>query len=306
MTPDPMQLVDVVVISYNSARYLRRSIESLARLDAVRVIVVDNASVDGALDTIADLSAERIPLGENGGFAHACNVGWRAGTAPYVLFLNPDCVVDEASLRLLVAVLEGEPAVAVAAPKILDAAGHLDYSQRRFPRLRSTFAHAFFLNHVFGEAAWSSELVRDVRAYERTGSPEWVSGACLLVRRASLESVGGWDDGFFLYCEDKDLCRRIRDHGGGIRFEPGAVAVHVGGASVSRTSLMAVLAASRIRYARKHSGPLAARFERLGIALTGLTHMVVTRGGRPMRAGHLAELLVASGLRSPRRPDPRT
>ena len=88
--------------------------------------------------------------------------------------------------------------------------GSLDFSQRLFPRLRSTYAQALFLHRVFPRATWTDELVRDEDAYARRGSPDWVSGACILVRRDALVELGGLDEGFFMYCEDIDLCRRLQ------------------------------------------------------------------------------------------------
>jgi GT2 family glycosyltransferase len=120
-----------------------------------------------------------------------------------------------------------------------------------------------------------------------------------------LERLGGWDERFFLYCEDKDLCRRIRDLGYDVRFEPTARAVHIGGASAPRPALMPVLAASRIRYAQKHFGGAQRILERLGVALVSLGHLVVTRGGRAARAGYAASALVALGVRRPPEPDAR-
>jgi hypothetical protein len=106
----------------------------------------------------------------------------------------------------------------------------------------------------------------------------------------ALEELGGLDEGFFLYCEDTDLCRRLWDAGHAVRFEPGAVAIHEGGASAPRPSLIPVLAASRVRYARLHRGRAATLLERLGIALGALTHAVVSTGGRSARAGYARSL----------------
>jgi GT2 family glycosyltransferase len=285
--------VDVVVVSYRSRSELRACVEGLAGRDGFRVVVVDNASDDGSLEAVADLPVTSIPMPENLGFAAACNVGWRAGAGRYVLFLNPDARIDEDEIAALANVLEADPRAAIVVPKLLDSDGSLDLSQRRFPTLRSTYSHALFLHRVFSRARWASELVRDPAAYAVPGSPEWASGACLLVRRSVLEELGGWDDGFFMYCEDKDLCRRARDAGYEVRFEPRAVAHHVGGASAPRPSLAHVLASSRVRYARKHRGRAVAELERVGIALTALTHMAVSRGGRAARAGHAAALRAA-------------
>jgi N-acetylglucosaminyl-diphospho-decaprenol L-rhamnosyltransferase len=293
--------VDVVVVSYNSRERLRSCVAPFTAMPGVRVIVADNASADGSLDAVADLPVTTVPLDVNGGYAYGCNAGWRAGDAPYVLFLNPDARLDEDSVRRLVDVLDRDDRVAVVAPRILDEDGSVEPSQRRFPRLASTYAHALFLHRALPRAQWASELVRDPGAYERPGSPEWVSGACLLVRRAALEAVGGWDDGFFMYCEDKDLCRRVRSAGWDVRYEPSATVTHEGGASAPRSSLLPVLAASRVRYARKHRGAAGAAVERGGIALIELTHMLVSKGGRASRSGHARALRVASGLAVPPR-----
>lgn len=291
-----MSAVDIVVVSYNSREHLRACVEPLAGSPDIRLVVVDSASTDDTLDTIADLPVETVPLAENRGFAHACNVGWRRSDAPFVLFLNPDALIDTRSIQRLVEAAQ-DASVGATAPKIVEPDGTLDFSLRRFPRLRSTYAQAFFLHRFFPRAEWSDELVRDVDAYERPASPEWASGACLLVKRSVLEEIGGFDDGFFLYCEDLDLCRRIREKGLELRYAPDAVATHIGGASAPRASLLPVLAASRARYARKHQPRPVEVLERLGIALGALTHVVVSRGGLSTRRGYLSAVVAA--LRQP-------
>jgi GT2 family glycosyltransferase len=294
-------LVDVVIVSFNSRSHLRDCVLPVSQLDDVRVIVVDNASADGSLNAIADLDVTAIARSSNGGFAAGCNDGWRAGSGRHVLFLNPDARIDESSLRRLVASLDGDDAVAAVAPKIEFPTGALAYSLRRFPRLRSTFAQALFLHRLFSRAAWANELIRDPSAYTRAWGPEWVSGACIVVRRSVLEQVGGWDDDFFLYCEDVDLCRRIREAGYEIRYEPTAVVVHAEGASTPRPASLPLLAAARLLYARKHRRPFAAALERVGVGLWAFTHLLVARGGREERRGHARALrIVLSGDRVPR------
>ena len=288
-----MQPVDVVVVSYNSSRVLRDCVSTLAGYPEVEVVVVDNASDDASLATIADLRVRRIQLDSNLGFSYGCNVGWRSGGAPFVLFLNPDGRVEGRAVERLVRTLEDHPRAGVVGPRIVEQDGSLDYSIRRFPRLRSTFAQAVFLHRVFPAASWTDEIVRDRARYDEPGPAEWVSGACFLVRRTVLEQLGGLDDGFFLYCEDKDFCRRVWDLGYEVRFEPDALAVHEGGASAPRASLFPVLARSRIRYARKHRSRPAAAVERAGIALGAMTHVAVGRGGSEARAGYAAAFRAA-------------
>ena len=280
-------LVDVVVVSYNSRAYLRSCVWALAEGATANVIVVDNASSDGSLDAVADLDVTGIPLPDNRGFAYGCNVGIRAGEAPYVLLVNPDAVIDESSLRQLVGVLELHPAAGAAAPRITEPDGGLDYSLRRFPRIVSSFAQALFLHRVFPQASWADDsMVKDESVYRRPGTAEWVSGACVLVRRRALDELHGLDEDFFLYCEDIDLCRRLWDAGYAVRYEPEAVCVHTGGASAPRAELLPILAKSRILYAKKHQGRLGAAAMRCAVALGAATHVLVSRGGAAQRRGH--------------------
>jgi N-acetylglucosaminyl-diphospho-decaprenol L-rhamnosyltransferase len=284
--------VDVVVVSYNSEAHLRALVGPLSSEAALNVIVVDSASRDGTLASVQELPITTVALEHNRGFAHACNVGWRRGESPFVLFLNPDATIDVDDIGRLVVAVE-KPNVGAAAPRIVGPTGTLEYSLRRFPRLRTTYAQALFLHRFFPRASWSDELVRAEEAYELPSSPEWVSGACVMVRRSALEKIGGFDEGFFLYCEDIDLCKRLRDAGIDIRFVPEATAVHEGGASAPRASLLPVLATSRVRYAQLHQRRPVALLERLGIALGALTHAIASRGGRAARTGHLRAIRVA-------------
>src|SRR5439155_2634693 len=141
--------------------------------------------------------------------------------------------IDTTSLERLVQVLEDDERVGAVAPKIVYPDGSITFSQRRFPRLRSTYARAVFLHRAAPRATWTDEIVRDERKYEQPRSAEWVSGACLMVRRSALEELGGWDEDFFLYSEDIDLCRRLWRSGRKVRFEPSATSVHEGGASAT-------------------------------------------------------------------------
>lgn len=291
--PERVTRVDVVVVSYNSRDRIRACVEPLLAQPGTRVVVVDNASPDRTLEALEGLAVSKIQTGRNAGFAHGCNVGWRAGSAPYVLLLNPDARIDSDSLARLTAVLDDHAEVGAAAPKIVDGEGHVDLSQRRFARLSSTWARAFFLHRVFPRAGWADELVHDPSAYERPGAPDWVSGACVLLRRTALKRLRGLDERFFMYREDMDLCRRLRDEGWEIRYEPAAVVRHEGGASAPRASLFPVLAESRIRYARKHRGRAARELERAGVAAEALTHAVVSAGGLERRRGHARALVRA-------------
>jgi len=282
--------IDAVVVSYNSRDTLRACVSPLASLPDVSVTVVDNESADDSLAVIADLPVTRIASGRNGGFGFGCNIGIARGSAPFVLLLNPDARIDEAALVRMAAVLESEPQVAVVGPRIVGTDGVLFHSMRRYQRIGSVWATALFLHRVLTRAAWANEIIRQPEAYDRAAYPEWVSGACMLIRRSVLEQVEGFDEGFFLYGEDMDLCARVHALGYRVRFEPAAVVVHEGGRSAARTSLYAVLARSRMVFARRHSNTASVLAQCLGLAVGATTHALATAPRRAHRRGHAAAL----------------
>jgi GT2 family glycosyltransferase len=282
--------VDTVIVSYNSRDVLLAGVEPLLGIDGVTVTVVDNASSDDSPSVLEGLAVRVIQSGRNGGFGFGCNLGMAAGSAPYVLLLNPDARIERADLDRLVAVLDAEADVALVGPRLLDGDGALIANLRRCQRTSSIWAQALFIHRVLPRARWANEIDRCPLAHDEVAYPAWVSGACMLARRAALERIGGFDEGFFLYCEDMDLCVRLRAVGGRVRYEPSAVVRHQEGRSAPRTSLFATLAQSRSRYARKHHGPLRWRLQHAGIVCEALTHTIVNVR-RPANArGHAAAL----------------
>jgi N-acetylglucosaminyl-diphospho-decaprenol L-rhamnosyltransferase len=276
--------VDVVVVAYNSRETLRECVAPLA--DAHNVIVVDNASPDDSAAAVAGLPVQVIRSARNGGFAYGCNLGIAAGDSEFVLLLNPDARLDPEGVTALIEALEADPQLGGAGPRLLDDDGGVAWSQRRFPRLRSTFSQALFLQRLAPLASWSDELIRDPGAYTRAGRPDWLSGACLLLRREALEAIGPMDEGFFLYSEETDLFRRFAAAGWGAAYVPGATAHHQGGVSAPRSTTKRHWAQSRVRYARKHHGPIVGALEAFGVALGALTHAALWIH-RPERArGH--------------------
>ena len=278
------------MVSYNSGHTLCACIGPLLAAPHVNVIVVDNASPENSLTAVSDLPVQGIQSGRNGGFGFGCNTGAAAGRAELVLFLNPDAVLAAQDLSHMVAVLDAEPDVALVGPRIVDGDGTLVPSVRRAQRASSIWAQALFLHRLFPHARWANEIDRRAATYEQPVDAEWVSGACMLVRRAALEQAGGFDEDFFLYCEDMDLCERLRRAGHRVRYEPAATARHLEGESGERTRLFGVLARSRVLYARKHASRLGAAAQRLGLFIEALTH-VAMNAGRPLRArGYTAAL----------------
>jgi N-acetylglucosaminyl-diphospho-decaprenol L-rhamnosyltransferase len=294
MTPG-RPAVDVVVVAYNSRDTLRDCVEPLTGVPWVRVIVVDNASPDDSAAAIADLPAHVIRAPRNGGFAYGCNLGIAAGDAEHVLLLNPDAAIDAASLEALVDALRADLQLGGVGPRTLGDDGRLAFTQRRFPRLRSTYAQGLFLHRAAPLADWSDDAIRDPAAYERPGTPDWISGCCVLLRRDAIAAVGGLDEGFFLFAEETDLFRRLAAAGWRAGFEPRATAIHIGDGSGTWYSTEGIRAYSRVRYARKHHGAGIAALEALGLAFGAVTHAAMWVR-RPERArAHLRAARSALG-----------
>jgi N-acetylglucosaminyl-diphospho-decaprenol L-rhamnosyltransferase len=288
-------VVDVVIVAYNSRETLRACVEPLVQLPWVSVTVVDNASPDDSAAVVADLPIRTIRAPKNGGFAYGCNLGIAAGAAEFVLLLNPDARLESASLRTLVRALRADPALGSVGPRTLGDGGQLHWTQHRFPRLRSTYGQALGLNHVAPLASWADEEIKESAAYERPGMPDWLSGGCVLLRRTALDQVGGLDEGFFLYSEETDLFRRLSGRGWRARFDPQATAYHQGSVSAPAETITAMLARSRVRYARKHHGALVALLEAIGVSIDALARAAAWSHRPARRRGHLAAARAALG-----------
>ena len=248
---DDRPSVDVVIVAYRSRDHLRGAVEPLAGLNRVRVIVVDNASPDDGVDVVSDLPVSHIRNDANLGFAKACNIGWRRGTGRYVLFLNPDARIDEASLMRLVERLERDGA-GVAGPRTVTSGGELVHSQRRFVGVAAVWAQVFFLHRLLGDGARVDGVIRDSDAYERRRSPTGSRVLACSLPRDLLEALGGFDERFFMYCEDRDLCRRVRRLGGDVVYEPAATAVHDEGSSAPSWRMVPILVRSQVAYTEKY------------------------------------------------------
>jgi GT2 family glycosyltransferase len=252
-----MPRLTVVIVTFNSAADVGACLDSIpraARDTAHDVIVVDNASADGT----PALVRQRWPhvtvldAGGNLGFARGNNLGIRATAGELVLLLNPDAIPAEGSIDRLVAVLDAMPGVTIAGPRIVDDTGRAELS---FGRMIGPFAELRQKVLTRGHVHRWPMIAAHVEHVSRTPSfPDWVSGACLLIRRSALERAGLLDERFFLYTEDVDLCATVRAQGGGVRFSPEAEIVHVRGASRSSAPGPAEQAyrRSHLAFYRKH------------------------------------------------------
>ena len=260
-----MSALTIIVVNYNTGRLARTAVESAARdLEDVEWdgIVVDNASADGSVAMLQGLSRARI-IGNarNIGFGPAVNQAARETNAPLLLLLNPDCEVRPGTFAALHATLTRHPDCAIAAPQLLNADGTTQASARGFP---TAWTGLFGRHSLLTKIMPGSPLARKnlpaadlVKSGVDSAAVDWVMGAAMLIRRAAFDAVGGFDERYFLYWEDADLCRRLHAAGWTTRYVPRAIVAHPGGASAASSHAFAVRVfhQSAYRYYATHVAP---------------------------------------------------
>jgi len=218
--------VSIIIVSFNAAADLERCLASLHRFPpAIRheIVVVDNGSTDASVEVVRTWTGVRlVEVGSNAGFARANNIGLRETRGTYVLLLNGDTIVPGGAIDGLVGELDRNPDVAIVGPRLVDGTGRPELS---FGRMMGP------LNELRQKRLTRTGAVDAVT--RRRHYPDWVSGACLLVRRADAEAVGGLDERFFMYTEDVDFCASIRARGRRVLFTPDVEVVHLRGRSAA-------------------------------------------------------------------------
>ena len=259
-----MTALSIIIVSYNARADLERCLESLHAAPPTashEIVVVDNASTDGsAAGARRWMGVRVIEAGENGGFARANNIGIRATRSVHLLLLNSDTMVPAGAIDRLLAELDADPSVAVVGPRIVDGEGRPELS---FGRMIGP------LNEFRQKRLARGPLDRLTRTRRY---PDWVSAACLLVRRADAEAVGLFDERYFMYTEDVDFCAAIRARGRRILFAPDVEIVHVRGrsAAAAPAHTNAAYRRSRIAFYEKHH-PFWAPWLRTYLRLRGIT-----------------------------------
>jgi GT2 family glycosyltransferase len=252
--------VAAIVVTYNSSADIDALLASLraeAGQSRIRLIVVDNGSADDTAERVrrhSDITLIAAP--GNGGYAAGINIGRRAaGTADALLILNPDCVVLPGALIAMRERLR-EPGVGAVVPTLLDADGMVYPSLRREPTIVATLGDSLLGKRFSGRPAWASETCWRRDGYRLPRRIDWATGAALLIDPAADARVGDWDESFFLYSEETDFFRRLRDAGYQVWYEPAASIVHRRGGSGADPTLAALLAVNRVRYIAKRHGRL--------------------------------------------------
>ncbi len=293
-SPDVRHDLAVVIVTYNSAADIGGLLDSLeadAGSLAVAVLVADNDSADDTVEVARAHAPEALvySTGGNIGYAAAINTALArlGGTSP-VMILNPDSAVAPGALPLLLAGLRGD--VGAVVPRIVGQDGTTALSLRREPSLAAALGDAVVGSRFRSRPARFAETVFDPASYESAHAVDWATGAALLVSAEAVAAVGPWDERFFLYSEETDYFRRLRDAGYRVMYEPDAVVRHAAGGSGASARLDALMAVNRIRYVRKHrSRPYAAVYRwlvaagevlRLGIPGHALALRSVARESR--------------------------
>jgi len=255
--------VQVCIVNYNTREHLRTCLEGLSTESSSRpIIVVDNASPDGSAAMVQREfpDVKLIANSVNLGFGAAANQAIALCESAYMLLLNSDTRVQPGAVQALAAYLDRCPRAAIVGPKLLNSDGTLQRSSRRFP---GTLAWLFD-NQLGGRLARSLGLragkMLHAWAHDHARPVPWVIGAAMAMRVEPVRQVRGFDPGFFLYCEEIDLCMRLRKSGWEVHFTPDATIAHVGGASTpgDRRDLNRHMIASTLRLYRLHYGKLRA------------------------------------------------
>jgi N-acetylglucosaminyl-diphospho-decaprenol L-rhamnosyltransferase len=255
--------LSIVVLNWNVRDLLDRCLASL-RSDhgALEIIVVDNASRD---DSVAMVRAKYpqvtlIANAENRGFTGGNNQGIEAAHGRYVMVLNPDTEVLGDALDRLVAYLDGHPDVGAIGPQLLNPDRSIQSSRRRFPTLSTAFFESTWLQGIAPRRVLTHYYMDDVPA-TTTHEVDWLNGACTVFRREVLERVGVYDaQNYFMYSEELDLCRRVKEAGWKIVYLPEAQVVHYVGQSSDQAAAARHIyfQTSKVHYFRKWHGACVA------------------------------------------------
>ena len=260
--------VAILLVNFRAYAELTACLQSLERFvaDDLEVIVVDHATESvAASHLIAAIPWIRlIATAENPGFASGVNRAARAASGAYLLLLNPDCMVASDVGRALAGWLEQHPDVGACGALVREPDGSIQASARRFPTVTTGFAgRTSWLTKVWPGNVWTRQnLGPSTTNAQEPAVVDWVTGACMMVRREAFDAVHGMDEQFFMYWEDADLCFRLKRAGWRTIYNPLVEVLHLTGRSSAHARRAALIAFHRsaFRYFRKHGGRAAKVF----------------------------------------------
>lgn len=278
---EPTVQLSIIIVSWNVGELLRSCLASIeAGRDklALEVIVVDGGSADGSPEMVrAEFPWVRlVARPDNVGVPKGNNIGLEQASGRYILLLNPDTVILGNALQTMVAHLEANPAVGALGGQLLNPDGSVQSSRRRFPSLATAFFESTWLEPLAPRRLLNHYYLLD-RPDNALSQVDWVVGACLLVRHDIVAQIGGLDEGYFMYSEELDWCKRIKAAGWQIVYLPTAQIIHHYGKSSEQavTSRHINFQRAKLRYFWKYHGRPAATFLRLFLLLSYLLQILI-------------------------------
>lgn len=303
--------LSIVIVSWNVHDLLRDCLHSIEQTRGelvVETIVVDSASTDGSPAMVATEFPQVVLIAatENVGFPRGNNMGIAKAHGRYILLLNPDTILHEGALAYMVDYLENHLDAGVVGAQLLNEDGSVQSSRRRFPTLTTAFFESTWLQAHAPQRILNSYYALDI-ADDQTAEVDWVMGACLMTRQEIAQTIGGLDEGYFMYSEELDWCRRIKMAGWRVVYLPAAQVTHYQGKSSEQVVAQRHIYFNRakLRYFRKYHGRVPAFVLRLFLLLNYLVQMALEAGKgvlghkRSLRwqRVHAYWLVLRSGLR---------
>jgi len=251
--------LSIAIINWNTKSLLKECLKSVylnVNKISFEILVVDNGSGDGSQEMVRKEfpQVRLIENKDNQGFARASNLALRKSKGKYGLLLNPDTIVEKGVLKTMVNFMKMNARVGICGCRLLNEDGSLQPSGGNFPDLFTAFLQMTKLNYLYPGNRFSRRFMGAGLAAGKAGEVDWVTGACLLMRRQAMEAVGLLDERFFMYCEDLDWCRRMKDAGWKVYYLPEAQVVHYRSRSYNENSLRIFLEGykSWFIYLKKH------------------------------------------------------
>jgi GT2 family glycosyltransferase len=292
----------VIIVSHNSARWLAPCLSSVfAKAGDIdlEVVVVDSGSTDDTVDLVRrEFPDVRLIPSENHGFAAANNRGLDVVDTKWILFLNPDTRLLSGTLAELVALLRARPSVGLAGVRQVDENGVLSLTMRRFPNAARFLFQGLGAERLPFRSSWMGERVRDVELYDHQTQCDWTSGSFMVARKEAIDAVGRFDERFFLYCEETDLCLRMRHEGWDVVHLPQMTIFHQSSAMAS-DGLVRQMALARRQYIAKHFALPHRAAATLAIGVASAVRFAWPGRSLDDRRRRTAERIVLSTLMAP-------